>query len=110
MFAARPSSSTRLALNRRARRPPSSDVAMAVSTCGTNMAPYCVLLRSYSEGSVKIELAAGKVTSVMPWTSPARLTTLFSALDAIAALGVARPVSRAATAGGRRRAGRWPSR
>lgn len=89
MFAVRPSSSTRLALNRCARAPPSSDVAIAVSTCGTNMAPYCVLLRSYPEGSVKIELAAGNVTSVMPWTSPARLTALFSALDAIANLLVA---------------------
>ena len=27
--------------------------------------------RSYSPGSVKIVLAAGKVTSTMPWTSPA---------------------------------------
>ncbi len=38
---------------------------------------------SYSVGSVKIELAAGKVTKVMPWTSPARLTTRLSALDAM---------------------------
>jgi hypothetical protein len=33
--------------------------------------------------SVKIELAAGKVTKVMPWTSPARLTTRFTAFDAM---------------------------
>jgi hypothetical protein len=59
---------------------------MAVSTCGRNMAPYCVPLRSYPLGSVKIELAAGKVTKVIPWTSPARLTTLFSALDAMSAV------------------------
>ena len=56
---------------------------MAVRTWGRNMAPYWVLLRSYSVGSVKIVLAAGKVTSVMPCTSAARLTTRFSALDAI---------------------------
>ena len=56
---------------------------IAVTTWGRNMAPYWVLLRSYSVGSVKIELAAGKVTKVMPWTSPARLTTRFSALDAM---------------------------
>ena len=66
MFAVSPRSSTRLLLNRRARWAPSSEVTMAVSTCGRNMAPYWVLLRSYSVGSVKIVPAAGKVTSVMP--------------------------------------------
>ena len=44
---------------------------MAVITCGRNMAPYWLLERSYSEGSVKIVLAAGNVTRTMPWTSPA---------------------------------------
>jgi hypothetical protein len=42
MFAARPTSSTRFAVNRRAMVAPSSDVVMAVSTCGKNIAPYCV--------------------------------------------------------------------
>ena len=45
---------------------PINDVVMAVSTRGRNMAPYWVLRRSYSVGFVKIELAAGNVTSVMP--------------------------------------------
>jgi len=62
-------------------------MVMAVSTCGRNMAPYSVLLRSYPSAAVKIELAAGKVTKVIPWTSPARLTTLFSALDAMSVVG-----------------------
>jgi hypothetical protein len=44
---------------------------MAVMTCGRNIVPYWVFDRSYSPGSVKIVLAAGKVTSTMPWTSPA---------------------------------------
>jgi hypothetical protein len=44
---------------------------IAVTTCGRNMVPYCVLDRSYCAGSVKIVLAAGKVTSTMPCTSPA---------------------------------------
>jgi len=88
LFAARPTSSTRFAVNRRAMVAPSSDVVMAVSTCGRNIAPYCVLLRSYSVGSVKIELAAGNVTRVMPCTSPARLTIRFSALDAMAVASV----------------------
>ena len=35
------------------------------------MAPYWLLDRSYSSGSVKIVLAAGNVTRTMPWTSPA---------------------------------------
>ena len=56
---------------RRARVPPSSDAVIAVTTWGRNMVPYCVLDRSYCAGSVKIVLAAGKVTSTMPWTSPA---------------------------------------
>jgi hypothetical protein len=44
---------------------------MAVITWGRNSAPYCVLERSYSAGSVKIVLAAGKVTSATPCTTPA---------------------------------------
>jgi hypothetical protein len=39
---------------------------IAVITCGRNNAAYCVLDRSYSEGSVKTVLAAGNVTSTMP--------------------------------------------
>ena len=67
---------------------------MAVATCGRNMAPYCVLVRSYPAGSVKTVLAAGKVTRTMPWTSPARLTTRSSAVVAIAALRTAGQPSR----------------
>jgi hypothetical protein len=81
--AARTTSRTCLLLNRSANLAPRSDVAIAVTTWGRNMAPYWVLLRSYSVGSVKIELAAGKVTKEMPWTSPARLTTWLSALYAM---------------------------
>ena len=110
MFAASPSEQHLLGAEPAREPAPSSEVAMAVSTCGRNMAPYWVLLRSYSVGSVRIVLAAGKVTRVMPWTSPARLTTRYSAVDAIVALAFVRPVSRAGRAGGRRRAGRWPSR
>ena len=40
--------------------------------------PYCVLERSYSDGSVRMVLAAGKVTSAMPCTTPAALTTVLS--------------------------------
>ena len=58
-----------------------------MATCGTNMAPYWVFDRPYWLGSVKIVLAAGKVTSVMPWISPAPLTALISALVAMAAWG-----------------------
>ena len=57
--------------NRSASFPPSRDPVIAVMTCGRNMVPYCVLDRPYSLGLVKIVLAAGKVTSVMPWISPA---------------------------------------
>ena len=56
---------------RRASVAPSSDAAIAVTTWGTNRRPYCVFDRSYSSGSVKIVLAAGKVTSTMPWTTAA---------------------------------------
>jgi hypothetical protein len=35
------------------------------------------LVRPYSDGLVKIELAAGKVSRVTPWTNPAALTTVF---------------------------------
>jgi hypothetical protein len=36
------------------------------------------LVRSCSDGLVQIELAAGEVTGVPPWTNPAALTTVFS--------------------------------
>ena len=45
-LAARPSRSTRLALRRAASREPSNEVVIAVATCGRNIAPYCVPLRS----------------------------------------------------------------
>jgi hypothetical protein len=69
--AARPARNTRLIPNRAASRPPSSEPVTAVTTCGKNMAPYWVLDRPYWLGSVKIVLAAGKVTRAMPWMSPA---------------------------------------
>ena len=56
---------------RRASDAPSSEAAIAVTTCGTKSRPYWLLERPYSSGSVKIVLAAGKVTSTMPWTAPA---------------------------------------
>ena len=105
MFAASPRSRTFLVLSRRATRDPSSEVAIAVTTWGRNIAPYCVPLRSYSEGSVKMVLAAGKVTSVIPWTSPARLTARISTVEAMGG-SVVRPVSRAGRGCGRRPAGR----
>ena len=43
----------------------------AVTTCGRNSVPCCVLDRSYSLGSVKTVLAAGNVTSTMPCATPA---------------------------------------
>jgi hypothetical protein len=42
-----------------------------VITFGRNSVPYCVLERSYSDGSVRMVLAAGKVTSTIPWTTAA---------------------------------------
>jgi hypothetical protein len=56
---------------RRASVPPSRDAATAKTTWGRNSVPYWVLDRPYALGSVKIVLAAGKVTSTMPCTSPA---------------------------------------
>jgi hypothetical protein len=50
---------------------------------------------------VKIELAVGKVTKVVPWTTPARLTIRFPALDARSSGAVcqwARPCSHRTTA------------
>jgi hypothetical protein len=44
---------------------------IAVTTCGRNRNPYWVLDRPYWLGLVKIVLAAGKVTSAIPCTSPA---------------------------------------
>jgi hypothetical protein len=78
--AARPASSSSFSPARRARlghsRPaPSSEATIAVVICGTKMTPYCVPDRSYELRLVKIVLAAGKVTSAMPWTRPAALTT-----------------------------------
>jgi hypothetical protein len=69
--AANPGWETRLAPNRRARPPLSSEARTAVRTCGRNIVPYWVLDRAYSPGSVTIVLAAGKVISTTPWTSPA---------------------------------------
>ncbi len=69
--ASRPARKTRLVPNRCASRPASSAPVTAVTTWGRNMAPYWLLDRPYWLGSVKIVLAAGKVTRAMPWTSPA---------------------------------------
>ena len=51
---------------------------IAATTCGRKSAPYCVLERSYSAGSVRIVLAAGNVTSAIPCTIPAAYTTVVS--------------------------------
>jgi Uncharacterized protein conserved in bacteria (DUF2252) len=48
-----------------------------------NMAPYWLLDSPYSLVEVKIVLAAGNVTSTMPCTSPAALTTVRSVFEAI---------------------------
>ena len=49
----------------------SSDAMDRGNGLGQDMVPYCVLDRSYCPGSVKIVLAAGKVTSTIPCTAPA---------------------------------------
>ena len=46
-----------------------------------------MLDRSYSSDAVKIVPAAGKVTSTMPWTRPAALTTRDSSAEAMAPTG-----------------------
>ena len=70
-LAARPARYTRLMPTRAPRRAPASDAVIAVTTCGRNIVPYCVLDRPYSSGAVKIVLAAGKVTSTIPCAAPA---------------------------------------
>jgi hypothetical protein len=72
-----------LVVIRRASPAPSSEVAMASATCGRNMVPYWLLDSPYSLLLVKIVLAAGNVTRTMPCTSPAALTTVRSAFEAI---------------------------
>ena len=57
---------------RRDRPAPSSEKVIAVIAWGRNMAPYAALESPYSDELVKIELAAGKVTSATPCTTPAR--------------------------------------
>ena len=44
---------------------------MASTTCGTNINPYAVVLRSYPVGLISTELAAGNDTNARPWASPA---------------------------------------
>src|SRR5262249_43853859 len=61
----------------------SSDAVMASATWGRNMFPYWELDSPYSLLLVKMVLAAGKVTSTMPCTSPAALTIVRSVLEAI---------------------------
>ena len=74
-MAARPATSparrTRFVPNRPERLAPSSAAVIAVTTCGTKSSPYWLLVRSYSDGSVRIAPAAGNVTSATPWTTPA---------------------------------------
>ena len=53
------------------RPAPRRAAVVAVTTWGRNSVPYCVFERSYSEGSVRMVLAAGNVTSAMPCTTPA---------------------------------------
>jgi hypothetical protein len=57
--------------NRRSSQPPSKEAIIAVATWGTNNRPYWLFDRLYWDGLVKIVLAAGKVTSTIPWTVPA---------------------------------------
>ena len=84
-------------------------VAAAVSTAeelfgGLSAAPEGAgAVAGHSVG----ELAAGKVTKVMPWTSPARLTTLFSALDAMSVAGYD-AASRAVPPSDPQREAHWP--
>ena len=56
---------------------------MASATWGRNMVPYWVLDSPYSVLLVKMVLSAGKVTRTMPCTSPAALTAVRSAFEAI---------------------------
>ena len=56
---------------------------MASPTWGRNMAPYWELDSPYSLLLVKMVLSAGKVTRTMPCTSPAALTAVRSAFEAI---------------------------
>jgi hypothetical protein len=56
---------------------------MASATWGRNMFPYWELDSPYSLFSVKMVLAAGKVTRTTPCTSPAALITVRSAFEAI---------------------------
>ena len=77
-LAQRPARYTRLVPKRPASPAPRSAAVIAVITWGRKRTPYCVFERSYSEGSVRIVLAAGKVTSAMPCTTAAALTTVFS--------------------------------
>ena len=70
-LAASPTRYTRFVPNRPLRRAPRSAAVIAVTTCGRKSVPYCVFERSYSDGSVRIVLVAGKVTSAMPCTTPA---------------------------------------
>src|ERR1700734_815789 len=61
------------------RPAPSRAAVTAVITCGTNISPYWLLDRAYEPRAVKIVLAAGNVTSAMPWTRAAALTVMLSA-------------------------------
>jgi len=70
-LAASPTRYTRFVPTRLLRPAPSNAAVIAVTTWGRNSVPYCVLERSYSDGFVRIVLAAGKVTSAMPCTTPA---------------------------------------
>ena len=68
---AKPVSSTRRKLHRRASLGASAEARMASATCGTNIVPYRVLSKPNPSGLVKIELAAGNVTSAKPCTMAA---------------------------------------
>lgn len=61
MLKASPVRKTRLVVILRASAAPSSDVAMAVTTCGRNMTPYWVLDSPYPLLLVRIVLTAGSV-------------------------------------------------
>ena len=68
---ASPMSSSRFGPMVPASLAPASDATIAAIACGRNSPPYAVLDRSYQSGLVRIELAAGNVTSATPCARPA---------------------------------------
>src|SRR5215469_11308608 len=82
-LATRPTRYTSLPPMRCASVAPKSEVATARITWGTNIAPYWEFERWYASEAIKMVLAAGKVTRVMPCTSAAAFTVRFSSVVAM---------------------------